>query len=177
MNETLMQSELLKGLEESHCSRLLSISDSRPLDTGEYLFLLGDTATRLYVVLEGRIDICFPFSLGSGMSDIAVESKLPGGALGWSAFVKPYRFTLSARAAEPSRVTSFPRLDLERLMEEDCRLGLAFNARITEIVGSRLLKMQALWARELQRSLPGGMPGARPGSQATHPTSGGRPRE
>jgi len=172
MKETLEQSELLQGLDETYCTRLLSVSQSQPLATGDYLFLLGDNASRLYVVLEGKIEICFPFSFGGGLRDIAVESKLPGSTLGWSAFVKPYRFTLSARAAEPSVVAAFPRHDLERLMAEDCRLGLAFTGRIAEIVGDRLLKIQALWVRELQRSLPGGMPGPDAGVPDTRQTSG-----
>jgi len=160
MNGVLERSELLDGLDESCRSQLLEISGSQPLAAGEYLFTLGDTASRLYVVLEGKIDICFPFSLGEGMRDIAVESKSSGSALGWSAFVKPYRFRLSARAAEPSSVAVFEREDVERLMDEDHELGLAFARRIAEISASRLLKIQALWARELQRSLPQGVPGA-----------------
>ena len=170
MNITLEQSELLAGLDESHVSRLLSLSSSQPLDTGEYLFQLGDDASRLYVVLEGRIDICFPFSLGGEMRDIAVESKSPGSAIGWSSFVKPNRFRLSARAAQPSVLATFERQDLQRLIDEDSRLGLAFIGRIAEIVGSRLLKIQALWARELQRSLPQGMSGPQAGAPGAHPS-------
>ena len=168
MNAILEQSELLAGLDKSHVSRLLSLSSSQPLDTGEYLFQLGDDATRLYVVLEGRIDICFPFSLGGEMRDIAVESKSPGSAIGWSSFVKPNRFRLSARAAQPSTLASFERQDLQRLIDEDSRLGLAFISRIAEIVGGRLLKIQALWARELQRSLPRGMSGPLAGAPGAH---------
>ena len=154
MEQVLLRSELFEGLNPDGFPQLLAISESQSLNAGEYLFLLGDSASRLFVVIEGQVDLCFPFSLHGEMRDIAVESKPAGSALGWSAFVKPHRFRLSARAAEPSVVAAFSRSDVEQLMAQDCRLGLSFATRIAEIVAARLLKIQALWARELQRSLP-----------------------
>lgn len=174
METTLERSELLQGLDEDLCARLRAIARTQRLDTGGYLFLLGDAASQLYVVLEGRLDVCFPFSIGGAMSDIAVESILPGSALGWSAFVKPHRFTLSARAAEPSAVAAFPRDELDNLLQQDCRRGLAFTRRITELVGARLVKMRALWARELQRSLPGGKAPRTEGGFGAHPSGSAR---
>ena len=165
--EIVARSELLKDLTAAHRERLLAIAEERALDAGEYLFRLGDEATCAYVVVDGRIEFCFPLSLGGAMQDVAVESKEPGSALGWSAFVSPHSFTVSARAAEPSVVGSFPRAELMRLIEEDCHFALAFIGRIGEIVADRLLKIQALWARELQRSVTtGGIAGL--GAQAAH---------
>jgi CRP-like cAMP-binding protein len=156
MLEILSKSELLEGLPAAHVERLIRIAKRQTLEAGEYLFLLSDVANRLFVVVEGRIEVCFPLSIDGAMKDVAVEVRTPGSTLGWSALVKPHRFTLSARAAAPSTVMAFPRTELTRLMDEDCALGKALLGRIAEISGRRLLTMQALWARELQRSLVGG---------------------
>jgi CRP-like cAMP-binding protein len=157
MQEVLRQSELFAELDDLEIEHLETISKLRSLRAEEYLFLLGDSADRLYVVLSGKIKTCFPLSLNGVMQDVTVESKGPGDALGWSALVRPYRFTLSARAAGPCEVAGFPRQELLRVMEGDPRLGLDFNKRLAEVIGNRLLKMQALWGRELQRAVSGGL--------------------
>lgn len=156
MNEVLRKSELLDGLADAHVEKVAAIARPQRLESGEYLFLLSDVASRLYIVLEGRIEVCFPLSIGGALKDVAVEIKAPGSALGWSALVKPHRFTLSARASTPSAVAAFARAELQHLMDADCELGKALMGRIAEVTSRRLLTMQALWARELQRSLAGG---------------------
>ena len=155
MNEIIAKSELFEGLEEKDVERIMATAGRKNLRSGEYLFLLGDHADCLYVVLEGKVQVCFPLSAEGTTRDITVETREPGGVLGWSAFVKPYRFTLSSRAAEPSELATFARSTLTALFDEHPRLGYVFTRRLSELIGRRLLTRQALWARELQRSLTG----------------------
>ncbi|MFQ5748030.1 MAG: cyclic nucleotide-binding domain-containing protein [Planctomycetota bacterium] len=159
MKELLKNSELFSGMEEGHLSNLLEVARKETFPSGKYLFLLGGHADRLFVVLEGRIETCFPLSFGGAVKDVAVEPKTAGSALGWSALVKPHQFTLSARAAERSTVAAFHRQDLLAVLESDCSIGQAFMGRLAEIMGRRLLTIQALWARELQRAVAGGWAG------------------
>lgn len=155
--EALQQTEIFEGLDERQASLLCTIARPRSLRAEEYLFLLGDSADRLFIVLSGKVDLCFPLSFGKTLRDVCVEAKSPGEALGWSALVKPYRFTLSARAAEPTKLAAFVRQDLQKTFDADPGIGSAFMRRISEVIGHRLLKMQALWARELQRTVAAGM--------------------
>lgn len=165
MDELLRQTVLFQDLSDDEVQRLVAIATSRTLRSGEYLFLLGDAADRLYVVSKGQVDLCFPISLGGAMNDISVESATPGKICGWSSLVKPYRFTLSARVAEPSEVIAFTRTDLLQLFDDEPRIGYAFLTKISELVGVRLLRVQALWVRELQRRLE---------AEAEHSASGSR---
>ena len=153
MDKLPPDAELSQGLSSDELRSLEAIAIPKILCAGEYLFLIGDIADRLYVVAKGRVDLCFPISLGGVTKDISVESITPGQTLGWSALVEPYRFTLSARGAEASELVAFTRNDLLRCFDADARVGLLLLSRISKIVGIRLLKMQALWARELQRTL------------------------
>jgi CRP/FNR family transcriptional regulator, cyclic AMP receptor protein len=153
MNEQLAAFELFDGVAPADVERLCSIASLQALQTGDYLFLLGEPADRVFVVLQGRLDVCLPLAFDGAMRDVAVETVGAGDALGWSAFVEPYRFTLSARAAEPSSVAAFPRQELWRVLDADPELGYHFSKRITELIGQRLLTFQALWARDLQRFL------------------------
>ena len=158
MYELLKEAELVEGLSAGEVQRLAAIGRRRALRPGEYVFLLGDNADFLSIVLSGRVDLCFPMSLGDVVKDISVESLGPGQALGWSALVKPYRFTLSARTTEPCELISLARYDLLRLFEDEPRIGCILLARVSEIVGVRLSTFQALWGRELQRRLATGTP-------------------
>jgi CRP-like cAMP-binding protein len=149
--DQLQQTELFEGLSQNELQRLAEVGRHQVLREGEYLFLLGENAVALHAVVKGNIDLCFPMPLGGKVKDICVESVGVGKALGWSALVKPYRFTLSARATEPSEVVSFPRRALIELFEHEPRIAQTFFTRISELVGIRLASFQALWVRELRR--------------------------
>jgi CRP/FNR family cyclic AMP-dependent transcriptional regulator len=147
----LRQAPIFGELQDTEAAQLLAVARPQQCHKGECLFLLGDHADRLYVVLTGRVELTFPLSFGGAVRDVPVESRTPGSALGWSALVKPHRFTLSARAAETSELAAFLRTDLLRVFEAEPRIGYVVMRHIAEVVGRRLLQVQALWARELQR--------------------------
>jgi CRP-like cAMP-binding protein len=149
-------------LDDADSARLLATAQALHCRAGECLFLLGDHADRLYVMLSGKVELTFPLSFGGAVHDVAVESKTRGSALGWSALVKPHRFTLSARAVESSELALFSRQDLFRLFEAEPRIGYTVTRYVAELVGRRLLQVQALWARELQRALTTSLAGAAP---------------
>ena len=146
---------LFEGLREEGRRRLSAAIRRRTLEKDEYLFLLGDSAADFFVLARGKVDLCLPMRVGSVLKDVSVESVEAGEALGWSALVKPYRFTLSARASEPSEVICLARRDLLAVFEADRGTGYDFFTRIAELVGIRLLTFQALWMRELQRAFEG----------------------
>jgi CRP/FNR family cyclic AMP-dependent transcriptional regulator len=149
----LRRAAIFAGLPDTDVAQLVAVARGQQCRTDECLFLLGDHADRLYVVLRGRVELTFPLSFDGVVRDVAVESKTPGSALGWSALVKPHRFTLSARAAEPSELAAFPRQDLLRVFEAEPRIGYLVMRHVAEVVGRRLLQVEALWARELQRAV------------------------
>ena len=153
MEEMLGRSDLLRGLPDEDVRRFSAIATTRNLSSGEYLFLLGDNADRLHVLLKGKVDLCFPMSLGETLQDVSVEIVAPGQTLGWSALVRPYRFTLSARAAGATQVACFARTDLLEFFDAEPRIGYSVLTRLSELVGIRLLTVQALWARGLQRAV------------------------
>ncbi len=149
----LRRAAIFGELQDTEAARLLEVARHQQCHQGECLFLLGDHADRLYVVLSGSVELTFPLSFGGVVRDVPVESKRPGSALGWSALVKPHRFTLSARAAEASELATFARRDLLHVFEAEPRIGYVVMRYVAEVVGRRLLQVQALWARELQRAV------------------------
>ncbi len=159
MLESLRAAELFDGLDAAKLMRLDAIARKRSLGSGDYLFLLGDSAQYISLVVRGLVDLCLPINVGGVVKDITVEAVGPGKTVGWSALVRPFRFTLSARAAAPAEILAFGRLDLEKLFAADPVIERVVRTGISELMVSRLTMFQALWARELQRTLD-------PGSQA-----------
>jgi CRP-like cAMP-binding protein len=157
MNDVLRQCPLFAGIDDAHLARIASLGSRRDLAPGERLFELGGQADRVYVVLAGTVELCLPLSIQGSIKEIAMESQGVGSALGWSAFVKPFRFRLSARAAGSATVVGFERRAMVALIEEDPSFGCDFLARIAEMISRRLLLVQALWARELQRTIVEGL--------------------
>jgi CRP-like cAMP-binding protein len=155
MEVLLSRAGLFNGLRSEDISRIVAIGRPHHFSQGEYLFFLGDSADRLFVIAEGQVDLCFPMAVEKVVKDITIEVAGPGQTLGWSALVKPYRFTLSARAATTSHVVAFARQELLKFFADEPAIGYTVLTRISELVGIRLLQVQALWARELQRSLAG----------------------
>jgi len=149
----LRNAAIFGELHDAEVEHLITVARPRQCHKGEFLFLLGDHADRLYVVLTGRMELTFPLSFNGVVRDVPVESKTPGSALGWSALVKPHRLTLSARAAESCELAAFLRHDLLRVFEAEPRIGCVVMRHLAEVVGRRLLQVQALWARELQRAV------------------------
>ena len=158
MYELLRQADLVEGMSPEQVRRLSLLGRARTLPGGDYLFLLGDSAQHVCIVASGQVDLCFPIRIGGVMTDITVESVGSGRTVGWSALVKPYRFTLSARATEPTNLVAFSRQDLLHLFDNDPGIGCVLLSRVSELVGNRLSSFQALWARELQRRLETAVP-------------------
>lgn len=157
MPDHIQTAELFGGLDAARLARLNAIARRLTLQGGNYLFLLGDSAQYISVVVSGLVDLCLPISVGGVIKDITVEAVGPGKTIGWSALVRPFRFTLSARAAAPTEILAFERQDLEQLFSTDQTIERVVRNGISELMASRLTMFQALWARELQRALsPGG---------------------
>jgi CRP-like cAMP-binding protein len=151
----LRRTAIFEGLSEAGMGRLCGLAHPLHCRAGECLFRLGDEADRLYVALGGRVELTFPLSLGAVTREMPFEVRTRGSVVGWSALVAPYRFTLSARATEESELAAFPREDLLRLFEAEPQIGYLVMGHIAELLGRRLLQMQALWVRELQRAVTG----------------------
>ena len=157
IHDQIRTAELFDGLSADGIQRLAAIGRALTLRSGEYLFLLGDTAQYVSVVTSGLVDLCCPISFGGVVKDITVESVGPGKTVGWSALVKPFRFTLSARAARASEVIAFARPELLQVFADHPQIERVVVTGVSELMANRLTMFQALWMRELLRAFsPGG---------------------
>ncbi|MBI4615334.1 MAG: cyclic nucleotide-binding domain-containing protein [Planctomycetes bacterium] len=153
MDDVIRASRVFAELEDDEAASLAGIAREQHLAGGGYLFLLGDAAEHLYIVAAGKVDLCLPLSFAGTIKDISLETVSPGEVMGWSALVKPYRYTMSARAVESARLVAFPRKDLMELFGTRSQMGYRFMRAVADMVGHRFLLVQALWIRQLQNAV------------------------
>jgi CRP-like cAMP-binding protein len=143
--------ELTRGLTPAQREAVLALAERVTVAGGARLFTLGAEADRLYLVEHGRVALTLPFTIRGEEQDIFVEEKAPGEMVGWSALVPPHRFTLSAKAVADAELLALPRAPLLELCARDTALGFTLMSNMASVIGRRLVKVQAMWGREVQR--------------------------
>ncbi len=153
--EALRGRGIFAGVPDGKLERFARIGEPIVVKAGEFLFRLGDSAKWLYLIDRGKVDLSVPFHIQGAPREIAIQTAGSGDTLAWSSLVRPHVLTMSARAVENSRLLRFSGEALGSLCHEEAETGLAVIERLTEVVGRRLQQVQAMWIRELQRSIDG----------------------
>lgn len=148
-----MVHELLKGLSPEQTEQVLALGSRITVPCGGTLFRLGDPADCLYLTERGRIRLTLPMQVRGREEEILVEENTPGETVGWSSMIPPYRFTLTATAPMDTEVIALPRVALQSCFESSPALGLKIVTNLAVVVGHRLQLVQAMWLREMQRTV------------------------
>ena len=144
---------LFHGVSSSFLDSITPIAEELDVRSGQTLFKLGAEATRFFVVLRGRVDLTLPLQILGVQQDGFVEEAGPGEMIGWSAFVAPHHYSMSARAAVDSALVALPGARVRELLAADPTAGFAVMSNLATLVARRLHRTQAMWVRELQRSV------------------------
>ena len=148
-----MEHELLHGLSSAEADQVLALGERITVPSGGSLFRLGDPADRLFLTQRGRIRLTLPMMVRGREEDILIEEKSPGETVGWSAMVPPYRFTLSATAPLETEVIALSRQALCAFCDSSPAIGYKIGMNLAILVGERLQLVQAMWLREMQRTV------------------------
>lgn len=150
---TSFHADLLNGLSEADAGAVCALGTRLDLAPGAVLFRLGDPAEAAYLIERGRIALTLPMRVGGQAQDVVVEERDEGQTLGWSALIPPHLFTLSATAPLATRVLALRRVALMEFCAASPRVGYALALNVAAIVGQRLQVVQAMWLREMQRTV------------------------
>jgi CRP/FNR family transcriptional regulator, cyclic AMP receptor protein len=110
---------------------------------GERLFSTGDPAQGCWIIHSGHValDTGVP-----GRGEVIIQTVGPGGLVGWSWLVPPYRWHFGAVALEPTSASKLDTVMLRALAEEDPKFGYTLTLVLFEAV---LQRLQATRARLL----------------------------
>jgi CRP-like cAMP-binding protein len=147
------QTELLRDLTAEETQQVLALGSRITVPSGASLFRLGDAAERLFLIERGRITLTLPMRIHGKEEDVVVEERSSGQAVGWSALIPPYKFTLAATAPLETEVIALPRESLRKYFAANPATGYKITLNLAVVVGHRLQLFQAMWLREMQRTV------------------------
>lgn len=143
--------EIFAGLETQEIAALAEMALLRQYVAGERIFSLGDEARTLLVVASGTVALTIPIPIKGHVDDVVLEEKGAGAVIAWSTLVSPYRFTLSATARTDVELHCFERDALADLFQRYPRLRLVVMENLNRVIASRVMLLEALVARDVQR--------------------------
>jgi CRP-like cAMP-binding protein len=146
--EKLFGNGLLKGLSSEEALAFLGRCRKNSYDDGTNLFKEQTEATRLYLIVEGGIDLRFEMPFREIPSS-TITSSGPGDAIGWSAIVPPHLYRLSGYCRGKTVVLEIDRDALQEVFATNYHLAFIVMRNIAELAGARLFQVQDKLARVL----------------------------
>jgi len=108
---------LFDRLSETQRDRVLAISREQKIQKDQWLFREDEEAEHFYLIKEGAVELLTVVDERIEIPIAMVRNK--NGCIGIGALVPPFRYSLSARAAQDSNLLVFKRAGLESLKRED----------------------------------------------------------
>lgn len=133
--EVLRRYPYFAKISEESLKKVAMISDELAARAGTTLFSEGDRADKLYIIVEGEIDI--QYTLGSGEHRV-VDTLVAGDLMMWSALVEPYRSTATGSVKKDSKLIAIDGIKLRELCEQDHGLGYRMLISLTRLLAHRL---------------------------------------
>jgi len=135
--ELLRRFPFFAGLSDEELKSIAMISEEEKYEANTFIFRERDKAEKLYVLLEGTVDIMVDTD-EEGAQRETVSTLSPGDVFCWSAVVEPHVLTASAFAATPVTVVAVDGAGLRAMFELDCHLGYRILQRVAQVISNRL---------------------------------------
>lgn len=126
---------IFDGVPEEDLRRFADMSRGERLAEGKVIFFQGDEADRLFVLLEGEVEILFKPGDGDPLPVTTIE---PGGVFGWSSVLGRPSYTSGAVCTRSGRALSVSGEALRRMCEQHPSTGVVIIERLAEVIAGRL---------------------------------------
>jgi len=138
--EWLKRAELFETLNESHLNALLSTSTVESFPEGKTIFRQGEAANRLYVLIEGAVDLTV--KTGEKIDLMTSKIEKEGAVFGMPCLIEPFRYNVTAACLKPSKILIIEADHMQKRMEEDPRMGMEIMKKLASIYFNRLNEMR-----------------------------------
>ena len=145
--DDLRRFTLFKGLNERELELIVKIAKEETVEADVRLFEEKATATDLYLVLEGMVDVKVK---GGDDERITIAHVEAGQLLGWSAIVEPYVRTAGAWIQKKARLITLRADSLKDLFEKNNHIGYRVMKAIASLISDRLKALNAKYAEKLR---------------------------
>ncbi len=139
--EWLKRTELFEALEEPQLKALLLHASVESFPEGKIIFNQGEKADRLYVLVEGAVDLTI--KTGEKIDFMTSKIEKVGAVFGMPSLIDPFRYNVTAICLKPSRVLVLDADHIKKRMEEDPRMGMEIMKKLASIYFARLNDLRA----------------------------------
>jgi CRP-like cAMP-binding protein len=115
--------------------KIAMLAEEKEVDAGYQLFLEGEVAQSLFLVLEGSVVLTM--KMGEKVEEMEPLGK--GEVVGWSSIVKPHLYKLGAYTRKKSRLVAFNGEELRILFDDNPSFGYYFMQKLAEVIGDRYI--------------------------------------
>ncbi len=151
LTEILKGFSLFGGLSETELARVASLCRERTHENGSVIFTIGSSATDIYLLEAGKVEIQIEFKIYDQEVRATVYTVGQGEIFGWSALVPPHRLTASARCQGKADVIMINGKELLEVLEKDKRIGYAVMKNLSALISSRLASTTIALRHEIQK--------------------------
>jgi CRP/FNR family transcriptional regulator len=134
--EWLKKTELFENLNESHLNVILSRSSVESFTEGKTIFHQGEEANRLYVLIQGAVDLAVKAQEQIDFMTSKIERE--GAVFGTASLMEPFHYNVSATCLKPSKVLVIDASFIQKMMEEDPKMGVEMMKKLASIYFNRL---------------------------------------
>jgi CRP-like cAMP-binding protein len=137
----LKKMELFGPLSESQLNILLSHSSVESFPEGKTIFRQGEEAHRLYILIEGMVDLTIKTGERTDFMTSKIEKE--GAIFGMPSLIEPFRYNVTATSLKPSKVLIIDADHIKTNMEKDLKMGMEIMKRLASIYFNRLNEMRS----------------------------------
>jgi len=134
--EWLKRTELFEALEEPQLNTLLLHASVESFPEGKTIFNQGEKAVRLYVLVEGAVDLTV--KTGEKIDFMTSKIEKEGAVFGMPSLIEPFRFNVTAICSKPSKVLVLDANHIKKRIEEDPKMGMEVMKKLASIYFNRL---------------------------------------
>ena len=135
--------DIFKGLNKDQLNAVKKGGQEKQHLYGDRLFAEGENADRIWLVIDGQVDLRFDLPGRPTSEENTVFSISSPQTLGWSSFVPPFKYALSAYSATKScKILQINKEYLLECFEKDPRMGLMFMTNVAAIASRHFDQLQ-----------------------------------
>ena len=143
MLDLLKRADIFKGFSDDQLAKIQAGCQEIEYHSGSRLFAEGEKSDRVWIVSEGRVDLRFDLPGRPSSEQNTIFSITPGNTLGWSSFIPPYQYKLSAYCATRTcKIVQVLHEFLLNLFEKDARMGFRVISNLTAIASAHFDRLQ-----------------------------------
>lgn len=148
--DLLKSYSFFKGFTTEELKKFADIASESSYKAGVQIWKKGEPADNLSLLKEGKVLMTMDTYAGPTRPpmQVTVDIVTKGDAMGWSAVVEPYVYTLGARCIDDSQVINFNAAKVREILNSDKALGLKFMHAIAKIVAARLTHTEIILVGE-----------------------------